>query len=166
MANLAHKTIFRALGPTGAVVLPAMSVVGCAARVVSSRMSSSRRFSSRQQIDIPMTHLCHPAEIPSQMTLLRLLTELVDRTRAITLQTLLLAFAVLELTVTPALAGGPNPYVTAADCSYEFPNYWAELPPQYTTAVPMLIHSSIGNIGTYATKTCHGTFLFPPNPNQ
>jgi hypothetical protein len=73
--------------------------------------------------------------------------------------TLLAAVVATGLGIAPAFADNASGYV--------YPNFWGDTAQQQVPAAQAPTHSSSGaSIGAYVTQSSHGTWLFPPNPNQ
>jgi hypothetical protein len=74
--------------------------------------------------------------------------------------TLLAAVVATGLGIAPAFADNAS--------GYAYPNFWGDqAAQQQTPAAQAQAHSSSGaGIGAYVTQSSHGTWLFPPNPNQ
>src|SRR5262245_10305741 len=72
---------------------------------------------------------------------------------------LLAAVAALGLGVAPAFAAD-NP------SGYEYPDCWGTEAAQQAPAGKTPVQANGPTTGMYATQSSHGTWLFPPNPNQ
>jgi hypothetical protein len=70
--------------------------------------------------------------------------------------TLLAAIVATGLGVAPAFADNAS--------GYAYPNFWGDQAAQQEA--PAAQAQAHGGFGTYVTQSSHGTWLFPPNPNQ
>jgi hypothetical protein len=74
--------------------------------------------------------------------------------------TLLAAVTALGLGIAPAFAADAN-----AAGGYVFPDYSGDAPAQQAPNGPTQSRDSGATMGTYATQSNNGTWLFPPNQN-
>ena len=74
--------------------------------------------------------------------------------------TLLVAIAALGLGAAPAFAADQ-----ASNSGYMFPNFWGDQTAQRAPTANAPAQSNGASIGTYATQSSRGTWLFPPNSN-
>lgn len=74
--------------------------------------------------------------------------------------TLLAAVAALGLSIAPAVAADAN------TSGYVYPDFWGTAPAQSSSSAAAPKGTDGPAIGTYATQTSHGTWLFPPDPNS
>jgi hypothetical protein len=72
---------------------------------------------------------------------------------------LLAAVAVLALGVAPAFAADNA-------SGYVFPDFWGNEATQQSPASKAPVQANGPTTGIYVTQSSHGTWLFPPNPNQ
>jgi hypothetical protein len=72
---------------------------------------------------------------------------------------LLAAVAVLGLGVAPAFAADNA-------SGYLFPDFWGTETAQQPPAGKAPVQADGPTTGIYVTQSSHGTWLFPPNPNQ
>jgi hypothetical protein len=70
--------------------------------------------------------------------------------------TLIAAVVATGLGIAPAFADNAS--------GYAYPNFWGDHPTQQTPAAQA--QASNGGFSAYVTQSSHGTWLFPPNPNQ
>jgi hypothetical protein len=49
---------------------------------------------------------------------------------------------------------------------YEFPDFWGDAAAQHAPVATVPNQAATGTLGTYATQSSHGTWLFAPNANQ
>ena len=75
--------------------------------------------------------------------------------------TLLAAVAAIGLGVAPAFAAD-----LSSNSGYMYPNFWGDSAAQQAPTANAPAQSNGATIGTYATQSSHGTWLFPPNPNS
>jgi hypothetical protein len=74
--------------------------------------------------------------------------------------TLLAAVAALGLVAAPAFAADQ-----ASNSGYMYPNFWGDQTAQRAPTANAPAQSNGATIGIYTTRSSHGTWLFPPNPN-
>ena len=72
---------------------------------------------------------------------------------------LLAAVAVLGLGIAPVLAADNA-------SGYVFPDFWGNAAAQQSPAGKAPLQANGPTTGIYVTQSSHGTWLFPPNPNQ
>ena len=75
--------------------------------------------------------------------------------------TLLAAVAALGLGAAPAFAADQ-----AGDSGYMYPNFWGDQAALRAPTATAPAQSNGASIGIYTTRSNHGTWLFPPNPNS
>ncbi len=74
--------------------------------------------------------------------------------------TLLAALAALGLGIAPAFAAD-----LSGNSGYTYPDFWGTDAVQQVPAAKTPVQSNGATVGTYATQSSQGTWLFPPNPN-
>jgi hypothetical protein len=74
--------------------------------------------------------------------------------------TLLAAVAALGLVAAPAFAADQ-----ASNSGYMYPNFWGDQTAERAPTGNAPAQSNGATIGIYTTRSSHGTWLFPPNPN-
>jgi hypothetical protein len=74
--------------------------------------------------------------------------------------TLLAAVAALGLGVAPAFAADMQ-----SNGGYTYPDFWGTETVQQAPAAKAPAQSNGATVGTYATQSVQGTWLFPPDPN-
>ena len=77
-----------------------------------------------------------------------------------TASTLLAAVATIGLGIAPAFAAD-----LSSNSGYTYPDFWGDQAVQQAPAAQVSGPRNGATIGTYATQSSHGTWLFPPNPN-
>jgi hypothetical protein len=78
--------------------------------------------------------------------------------------TLLAAVTALGLGIAPAVAADANS--ASAVSGYVYPGFWGTPAGQSSSSAAAPKGTDGSAIGTYATETSHGTWLFPPDPNS
>ena len=74
--------------------------------------------------------------------------------------TLLAAVAAIGFGIAPAFAAD-----LSSNSGYEYPDAWGTETAQQVPAAKAQAQSNGATVGTYATQSSQGTWLFPPNPN-
>lgn len=77
---------------------------------------------------------------------------------------LLAAVTALGLGIAPAVAADANSASVAS--GYVYPGFWGTASVHAAPSAAAPTQSDGSAIGTYATETGHGTWLFPPDPNS
>ena len=73
---------------------------------------------------------------------------------------MLTAAAAIGFGMTSAMAA------SAGTSGYEFPDFWGNAAAQHAPVAAVPNPAATGTVGTYATQSSHGTWLFAPNANQ